>query len=259
MTRNRILNFITILLLVTTVVLGGLFVLVFVNPGMFPISLQPPSGFSAGLIPTATDTPLATGNPATSSGTDPSATTFGNPTRTRTAPVPDTPSPTPTRTKTATPGPTPTGSLTPTATGAATPTATATNPTPTPSRTLSALSFTGEDGGPVYKANDVNPSGCDWSGVGGQVFDLAGQPVTGLLVSLEGAGPDPLLTLTGGAPAYGPGGYEFFLDIQPTDTVDVYRVQLVDTNEAPLSEPIPFDTFADCEKNLILINFVQNH
>jgi len=59
---------------------------------------------------------------------------------------------------------------------------------------------------------------------------------------------------------YGAGGYEFFLNNRPVQTTGEYTVQLLDQNGAvPLSDIITVNTFADCSKNLLLINFVQNH
>ncbi|MBI4770298.1 MAG: hypothetical protein HY784_07795 [Chloroflexi bacterium] len=75
---------------------------------------------------------------------------------------------------------------------------------------------------------------------------------------LEGGGLDTD-ALTGSATAYGPGGYEHFLDSRPKDTANTFRVQLLNTSGAPLSDVIVVDTFNDCAKNLILVNFVQNH
>ena len=114
-----------------------------------------------------------------------------------------------------------------------------------------------QGGQPVYTPNVANAAGCDWMGVAGQALDLAGQPVVGLEVILEGGLPDPVTSVTGSAPGYGPGGYEFVLDNRPKDTAGVFRIQLASVSLAPLSDPVPFDTVADCDKNLVLINFVQ--
>ncbi len=66
--------------------------------------------------------------------------------------------------------------------------------------------------------------------------------------------------LTGTKTAYGAGGYEFFLNNRPVQTSGEYKVQLRDQNgTTPLSDQIAVDTFADCSKNLLLVNFVQNH
>ena len=104
-------------------------------------------------------------------------------------------------------------------------------------------------------------SGCDWMGVAGQVFDLSGRPVIGLVVRLGGslAGkPIDITTLTGSASQwYGESGYEFVLGNEPTDATGSLWVQLYDQGNIPISERIKFDTFSDCQRNLVLINFKQ--
>jgi len=65
------------------------------------------------------------------------------------------------------------------------------------------------------------------------------------------------ITISGTAPQYGQAGYEFKLSDQTGDTTQNFNVQLLDQADLPLSEKYYFDTFNDCEKNLILINFKQ--
>ena len=79
-----------------------------------------------------------------------------------------------------------------------------------------------------------------------------------LLVHVEGGGLN-LDGFTGSFPAYGPGGYELVLGNTPVNTSDVYRIQLRTAVGQPLSDVYVIPTFADCKKNLVLANFVQNH
>lgn len=96
-------------------------------------------------------------------------------------------------------------------------------------------------------------------GIGGQAFSLDGNPIINLVVHLEGGGLSQD-ALTGSKTAYGTGGYEFFLNNRPVQSTGEYKVQLRDQNgTTPLSDFITVDTFADCTKNLLLVNFVQNH
>ncbi len=95
-------------------------------------------------------------------------------------------------------------------------------------------------------------------GIAGLVFDLNGKPVKDLIVHLEGGGLSDE-SFTGSVPAYGDSGYEFTLGNHPVETTGVYRVQLISAQGAPLSDVVLVDTFADCSKNLLLVNFVQNH
>jgi hypothetical protein len=63
--------------------------------------------------------------------------------------------------------------------------------------------------------------------------------------------------MTGLAPQYGPGGYEITLGDRPLDSDDALTVQLFDQAMLPLSDKVTFDTFEDCDRNLILVNFKQ--
>jgi hypothetical protein len=99
-------------------------------------------------------------------------------------------------------------------------------------------------------------------GVGGQVVDMSGAPVTGLIIRLGGAltglqlSP-PLLSLTGVAPNYGQRGFVFTLAGKPVASSASLWLQLLDQAGIALSKQFSFDTFAECEKNLIIINFMQ--
>jgi hypothetical protein len=102
--------------------------------------------------------------------------------------------------------------------------------------------------------------GCDWVGVAGQVFDLQGRPVVGVRVWLRGTYDNNrinLYSLTMESSPYGPSGFEFRLGDKPLNTNGQLSIQLLDQAGIPISERIYFDTFEDCQKNLILINFKQ--
>jgi hypothetical protein len=129
---------------------------------------------------------------------------------------------------------------------------------PTPTRTRSPYQFTLQNEGPTYLKNFANTAGCNWLGIAGQAFDLNGQPMLNLLVHLEGGGLN-YDVVTGAFPAYGPGGYELYLGNTPIASTDRYRIQLRTSGGQPLSDVYVIPTFADCNRNLILANFVQNH
>ena len=57
--------------------------------------------------------------------------------------------------------------------------------------------------------------------------------------------------------AYGSGGYEFTLLDHPTETDGLYSVQLRTSSGKPLSDIYPLKTYAGCDKNLLLVNFVK--
>jgi hypothetical protein len=102
---------------------------------------------------------------------------------------------------------------------------------------------------------------CDWSGVGGQVFDLAGAPLPNLILHLEGTWDGASVVreaLSGSSPdPYGPAGYEFVLGDSPLDSSQALWIQVRDATGKQISERVYFNTYADCSHNLVLINFNQ--
>lgn len=104
--------------------------------------------------------------------------------------------------------------------------------------------------------------GCNWMGVGGQVLDLQGRPVTGISVQFGGTLNGKVVDqmgLTGTVLKYGEAGFEFTItDSQgPLATTQNFWVRLVDQQRLPLSDRVYFDTYAECDKNLTIINFKQ--
>lgn len=151
------------------------------------------------------------------------------------------------------PSPQPTESLPPTVTPAE-PEPPPLEPTPVP--TIETV-FVLQDGGPFYLPNFTHPDeGCQWMGVAGQVFDANGQEILNLVVTAGSDHQENAESITGEATAYGLGGYEIQLASQPVDSAGLFWVQVRDQGGQPLSGQIFFDTFADCEQNLVLVNFV---
>ncbi len=101
---------------------------------------------------------------------------------------------------------------------------------------------------------------CSWMGVAGYVVDMQNRPVTGITVQLVGSMNKRYVeqtSLTGTALAYGSSGYEFTLTDIPMDTIKSLSVYLLDQAGLQISEKVTFDTFEDCSKNLVLINYKQ--
>ncbi len=101
---------------------------------------------------------------------------------------------------------------------------------------------------------------CNWMGIGGQVFNDAGEPVAGIVVEVGGSiGGQPLLGLavTGIDSGYGPGGYEIQLADQPIQTDLEAWIQLNDTVGIPISPKVYLQTFDNCLQNLVLLNFLE--
>ncbi len=162
-------------------------------------------------------------------------------------------SPSSTITPSASPGPTQTA--TQTATHTLTPTLTL---TPTPE--VYPFVLIGE---PEMMSNALIRPGlsCEYLIIAGQVWDLQDVPVTDsatihLYGSLGGFTIDRY-ALPGAALVYGESGYEFVLEGLVVDSVESLTIRLEDTNGLPLSAEYPIQTFEDCQKNLILVNFKQ--
>jgi hypothetical protein len=102
---------------------------------------------------------------------------------------------------------------------------------------------------------------CQWMGVAGQVIDLQNRPVPlGIIVQLNGAIDGRVLnltSLTGAARQYGESGYEFTLAERTLATKGQVSIRLLNQEFIPISDRVYFDTFAECNKNLIIINFKQ--
>jgi hypothetical protein len=225
--KRWIFNILTFIALITALALGGVIAMVFVNPY---VSFNP--------YPPPTLPPI-----------------FGSPTPTNTPEIflPATW----TATITFTPGPSSTF----------TPTETATLPTlpPIETPTPPATSETGEqfdlqEGSPAYISDE---RGCDVMGVGGKLFDLTGAPIAGLAVRMSGelAG-QPIGTLdslTGSAAdRFGFGGYYFELADTPIASQGTLWIQVLDASSGlPLSAQVFLDTFDTCDRNLVLVNWLQ--
>ncbi len=97
-------------------------------------------------------------------------------------------------------------------------------------------------------------------GVGGQVLDLQGRPLTGMTIQVGGVLENVAVnqtSLTGLALKYGEAGYEFELAKMPTASEKTLWLRMIDQANLPLSPRIYFNTTATCDKNLVIINFKQ--
>lgn len=117
-------------------------------------------------------------------------------------------------------------------------------------------------GTPIQTSNFVDLTvGCNWMGVGGQVFSNDEQPVKGLIAEVGGTlGNEAILSLaiTGGSTILGTGGFVVKLADQPVASDNTLWIQLFDLAGTPKSEKIYFSTFGGtegCEKNLVIVNF----
>lgn len=113
----------------------------------------------------------------------------------------------------------------------------------------------------ILKPELANAGGeCSWMGVAGQVMDVQGSPETGVQVQLGNqvnGQTTSVTTLSGTATQYGPAGYEFTISDIPYGSVQNFYVRLLDQQGLALSERIYFDTYEDCDRNLIIITFQE--
>ena len=229
---DAIWDILTVLFGLGICLFGAAYIAIFINPAS---SLNP---FPAPLEPTLQPTLFI-----------PSNTPFDTP-----VPVIPTARPTITQTPTFTPIPaTATVTLTPTATNTFT-------PGPSPTATINSLFPFVLRGDPVAIAGSAIPEHEEcklW--VAGQAYDLQGAPMVGITVQLGGYLDRTIsqFSLTGTALQFGPAGYEFTVANQVQSSHNEVWVMLLDQSGVPLSNRIYFDTYEDCEKNIILINFRQ--
>jgi len=115
-----------------------------------------------------------------------------------------------------------------------------------------------QPGTPLAVANFVQTeAGCNWSGIGGQVFSADGAPVTNLVIDIEGKldGRDVLfLAITGTAPQIGPGGYVITFGDHPVASDSTMFFQVFNLQGIPQSDLIPLKTYASCDQNMIVLN-----
>ncbi|MDP2974927.1 MAG: hypothetical protein Q8N45_01815, partial [Anaerolineales bacterium] len=242
-------NVASLLVLIGTLVLGILFLNIYLNPASKLNPFPPPPTPTLLQFPTATITPLSLPATWTPSPTvEPSDT----PTPRPTYPLQPTFTPfiiplktTPTETGIATITPTETGTVT------ITPTSTASKvmtPTTIPSPTGMPFAATVD----YMASTSYHPgAGCNWMGVAGQVVDKNNSPILYLTIHLGGAAGDKAVdyfSLSGTAPAYGPSGFEFVLSNKSVSSTHTLWIQLLDQQKMPFTNKIYLDTFEDCAK-----------
>ncbi|MGA9398188.1 MAG: hypothetical protein WBV22_08005 [Anaerolineaceae bacterium] len=117
-----------------------------------------------------------------------------------------------------------------------------------------------QPGSPVYIANFAHPeAGCNWAGIAGQIFGKDGNPILGYTVIVSGTISEQTVALSGvasNAQTYGIGGYEIKLADAPFTSSGALVLSIYDSNNIMLFKPIPIVTYQDCQKNVVIINFV---
>lgn len=130
----------------------------------------------------------------------------------------------------------------------------------TPTTTPAAPQYEVQPGSPVSTTNFLHPeSGCNWVGLGGQVFSADGSAVTGIKVVVVGSLDNrqvAAVATTGRSTAVGPGGYELALSLAPVQTSGDLKAQLFNQTGQSISDPVPFKVSNDCHQSQVLLNFV---
>jgi hypothetical protein len=226
-------NVLTVIMLLATLCVGGYVLMIFLNPASSLNLYPPPTEIPMPILPTETHTPVFTLQPSW----------------TPTIAIP---------TQTPTPRPTNTPLVTATLYGLPT----AATPSPTGPLTPGGYAFAVMPGSPsAIPGSSFHPDlGCDWIGVAGQVLGMNGEPVRFQIVHLGGRvenTPVDALMATGMAPAYGPAGFEFIIANRLVGTTGTLWIQLEDVQGLPMSDRIYFNTYADCNQNLVVIYMQQ--
>lgn len=163
---------------------------------------------------------------------------------TATQPIP--PTATPTEEVTLIPLPT----ATPFATSGVTPTTPSTEPP----------HFKAQDGTPIYLPHS---EGCGGLYIAGNVIGISGNPLYFYLVRVGGTlGGEALYVedaLSGSNPLYTESGWEIKIADAPIDSTGTVYIELYTLDsEDPVSDLIIVDTYNDCNRNLVVVNFVQD-
>lgn len=139
-------------------------------------------------------------------------------------------------------------------------------PTPTisnPAATQTPFPLILQPGSPAYIQNFAHmDAGCNWLGVAGQVFDANRKTINNLVVNVKGSLGQATIDeigLTGipEANVYGSGGYEIKIAGKAVESENSLEIQVFDIQGNSMSNPMPFKTYSDCEKNLVIVNFIM--
>lgn len=229
---GKVWNILTILALATLFCVLSYFVMIFLNPGSV-LNPFPPSTLDPNFLPPTPTTTLRF-------KLVPSWTPTNGPVQDSPTPSPSvTPVPIVINIETATPFP------------------------PGVAIAAGEYSFEVQQGSPsaIPAAQFHQDASCNWMGVAGQATSLNGEAVRGLFVQLGGTMPGvdgvENLAMTGMASQYGHGGFEITISDKLVASQGTLWIQLLDQQNLPLSDRVYFDTYDDCQKNLIVIYFNQ--
>lgn len=258
--RNLFYNLISILGVVGTLVVIVVTIVLVVTP-------TEAERQAASVVPTVAGFPTATPTYTPTITNTPGPPTLP-PTFTDTPTFTPTPSPTFTLSPTITPSPTitstprdtdtPTITFTPSVSPTFTPSPTATGPTPIPTITTVPFPFILRD--EIQFTNNVfNTLGCNWQGVGGQVVDINGNPVTAALqVHVFDANQTVDRTVRVGSSTLYNGQGSWEVTVDSTVNNRTYFVELQSSLGTVISPRYNFTFPQACGQNAAIVNFRQN-
>jgi hypothetical protein len=167
----------------------------------------------------------------------------------------DTPTPTATPTETFTPSATPTSVLPGLPTDTPAP-PTAILPTFPGQQATSALlvsSYPFAARSPIYQPN-LRPEGCEWASLAGSIMGLLGEPVPNLAIEVAGENFQQI-AYSGTALEFGPSGFEVNIGEEPRR--GTYTLRILGPSGEALSDYIYVQTDDTCDRNIAIIEFVQ--
>lgn len=103
--------------------------------------------------------------------------------------------------------------------------------------------------------------GCSYFGVAGEAVDVNNGPYKFGIVKVGGTlngqtfDPSNHTTVTGVATKFGQAGFEIVFDMPPVNSNKTLWIQIFDVADIPQSDRIYFNTYNDCERNLIQVRF----
>jgi hypothetical protein len=225
----QVWDMLSILVLIITACIAGYFALIFFDPNSSLNMFPPGGGIFAAEPSTATPAPIKLVSTWTASPTLESTPT-GTPRPTFTPFFTDTPF-----------------SLVP--------------PTRTPKPTSTPKALFGTTVKAIPSTIFYPELGCSYFGVGGEAVDAKNGPYKFGIIkvggTLNGQTIDPLkyTTVTGVATKFGQAGFEIVFAMPPTNSNKTLWIQMFDVSDVPQSDRIYFNTYTDCEKNLIQVRF----
>lgn len=245
----RIFNVISLIFLLLSI--GWIVYVVMRLLGPAPVSQQETLALPTAIVLptlTPTNTPVPTNTPT--STLTPTITLTPTETPTLTVPPPAS------ATITDTPGPTdtPADTATSPATFTPTPSETPSGPTVTQAPTISPFPFILRENTVNFTQNFANTAGCAWQGLGGQVFDLNTQPLSGYIIHVFGGDIDRFVR-SGDNTNYGVAGWE--QQVSNAISGNTYYVELQSPQGTVVSERVQVSFPSNCDQNLALVNFIQ--